>query len=221
MSSAGVRRRDVSRCGRAAVGGAASKIRHVFACASPQLAIVCVLMASSPLLSAQRSVSTEYRSKADFLVKFLDFIEWPEDAFPSARAPFLICVRGDFSFGTTLAEVARGSAPRGRRIDVVWLREDQRSPACQILFVSRSESHRYAKVLRAAAGPGVLTIGETPDFLEAGGAVNLIFKAEANRREHLQFEVNLSAASEAHLKISSKLLAIARRVVNLPEAKKG
>jgi hypothetical protein len=81
--------------------------------------------------------------------------------------------------------------------------------------VSRSESKRYAKVLQVVQGADVLTVGETPDFLSAGGALSFSFKNEA-----LQFEVNLVAADDAHLRVSSRLLALARRVVNNPESSK-
>jgi hypothetical protein len=92
---------------------------------------------------------------------------------------------------------------------------DQKSCTCHILFVSRSESRHYATLPQSVDGPGVLTVGETPDFLDAGGVMTFVIKTEANHRELLQFEGNLSAATGAHLRISSKLLAIARRVVNL------
>jgi hypothetical protein len=41
------------------------------------------------------------------------------------------------------------------------------------------------------------------------------------QNEALQFEVNLEAAPGAHLRMSSRLLALARRVVNKPEPDKG
>ena len=81
--------------------------------------------------------------------------------------------------------------------------------ACHILFVSHSEEKHYSTVLQAIQGASVLTVGETPDFLAAGGAVSFQFQNEV-----LQFEVNLNNANEAHLKLSSRMLALARRVVN-------
>jgi hypothetical protein len=93
--------------------------------------------------------------------------------------------------------------------------KDQELRNCHILFVSRSESKRYARVLQIVQGADVLTVGETPDFLDAGGALSFSFQNEA-----LQFEVNLVAANDAHLKVISKLLAIARRVVNNPNSSK-
>jgi YfiR/HmsC-like len=215
------RTRGVPRSGQTSTRPVVCKFRSAFARAFVQLNCVFALLVFCPSVWAQDAASAEYRSKANFLIRFLDFIEWPDTAFASAEAPFSVCVRGDFSFGTALAEVARRSSPHGRRIDVRWLRTDQESRGCHVLFVSRSESRRYPEVLHAADAPGVLTIGETPDFLEAGGAMSFIVKTDANQRELLQFEVNLIAATDAQLKISSKLLAVARRVVNRPEPKKG
>jgi len=132
------------------------------------------------------------------------------------QSPFLICVRGDFSFGTSLAELARGASPHGRRVGVRWVRKDQDLRNCHIAFVSRSESKRYAKRLQVLEGTGVLTVGETDAFLGAGGAISFSFE-----RETLQFEVNLIAADTSHLKIRSRLLALARHVVTRTEAAKG
>ena len=66
-------------------------------------------------------------------------------------------------------------------------------------------------VLKIVQGAGVLTVGETPDFLGVGGMLSFFFQNDL-----LKFEVNLVAVNEAHLRASSKLLALARRVVNEP-----
>lgn len=167
--------------------------------------ILRLLVASA---AAQNSLPREFRSKANFLTNFPSFVEWPESTFASPQAPVTICVSGDFSFGTVLAEAARGASPHGRRIEIRWARKNEDLRTCQIIFVSRSESKRYSKLLEAISRDGVLTVGESPDFLAAGGMITFDFQGEI-----LQFEVNLQAAQSAHLKISSRLLALARRVV--------
>jgi hypothetical protein len=177
---------------------------------------VCLLSSAEPPACSQETKAAEYRSKANFLATFPSFVDWPEGAFASVESPFLICVRGDFSFGTSLAELARGASPHGRRVEVRWVRKDQDLRNCHIAFVSRSEAKRYTKLLQSLEGAGVLTVGETKDFLTAGGAISF-----SSERETLQFEVNLVAADSAHLKISSRLLALARRVITKTEAAKG
>src|SRR5262249_37466744 len=178
---------------------------RVFALACAGFAAVLASISSGAQMT---TVSPEYRTKATFLATFPSFIEWPEEAFPGAAAPFLVCVVGDFQFGTSLAELTRSSSPHGRRVEVRWIHKDSELRKCHILFVSRSESKRYSKVLQLIQGADVLTVGETTDFLTAGGALSFV-----THNESLQFEVNLLAATDAHLRVSSKLLALARRVV--------
>jgi hypothetical protein len=74
--------------------------------------IFFLLLASSPA-SAQMSVLLEYRTKAYFLAQFPKFIDWPDTAFPSAQAPFLICILGESSFGHSIAEFTRGTVAQG------------------------------------------------------------------------------------------------------------
>ena len=194
------------RCGRKTV----SRRLVLFAAAAS------LLVGAALPVFCQGSKAAEYRSKANFLATFPSFVDWPESSFASVQAPFLICVRGDFSFGTSLAELARGALSHGRRIEVRWVRKDQELRNCHVAFVSRSESKRYAKVLQTLEGADVLTVGETEGFLGAGGAISFL-----SEHETLQFEVNLIAADTAHLKISSRLLALARHVVTRTEAAKG
>ena len=171
-------------------------------------------LVSAPL-RAQDSSVIEYRAKANYLANFPSFVEWSPKALPPVTAPFLVCVFGEFTFGTSLAEITRGTAVQGRRIEIRWVRKLQELSACQILFVSRSERKRYNQSLDAVRGRMVLTVGETPEFLDAGGIVSFSSQSGA-----IQFDVNLEAANKAHLKISSRLLALARRVVNQAEAAK-
>ncbi len=52
--------------------------------------------------------------------------------------------------------------------------------------------------------PGLLTVGETPGFLEHGGIINLV---EVQGR--IRFEINQEAAKRAGLTVSSRLLRLA------------
>ena len=196
-----------SAAGQCSIRTVATAPRYWRAAACTGIA-VCLFLA--PLNSlAQTSTSPEYRAKANFLANFPSFVDWPASAFATQQAPFLICVFGDFSFGTSLAERTHAIDYQGRRVEVVWVHKESELSLCQILFVSRNDPKHYAKVLEAVRGRNVLTVGETPNFLEAGGAVTFSFQQEA-----VQFEINLDAVEEAHLKMSSRLLALARRVVN-------
>jgi hypothetical protein len=171
-------------------------------------------MLCSLVVMAEDWKPEEYRDKARFLAAFPNFVEWPEDAFPSASAPLFICVFGDFSFGSSLAELTRGVVVRQRRLEVRWTRKEQELRSCHIVFVSRSEGRRYGQILKSLQGASVLTVGETSGFISNGGGIEFAFESDK-----LQFAVNMIAAEDARLKISSNMLALARHVVR-PEAEK-
>lgn len=120
-----------------------------------------------------------------------------------------MCVYGTYSFGLSLAEKVGAKTAHGRRMEVRLMKKESELRTCHILFVSHSAEKCYAAVMQAIQGASVLTVGETPDFLVAGGAVNFVYQDDA-----LQFEVNLNNANEAHLRLSASMLSLARRVVN-------
>jgi hypothetical protein len=145
------------------------------------------------VLTAQTSVPVEYRTRAILRAPFGSFIDWPGDSFPAAEAPFLVCIVGDFRFGTSLAEVTRNASPRGRRVQVRWIHKDQDLRGCHILFASRSESKRYAKDLASGTGSGCSNCRREAGLFDrvSGPAV---------RGDHVE-------ANEAYLRLSSRLLA--------------
>jgi hypothetical protein len=179
------------------------------------MAVALSLLLVSPPLPAQNSNEVEYRAKAIYLANFPSFVEWPQEALPSHEAPFLICVFGEFPFGTSLAEITRGTTVHDRRVEIRWIRKQGELSSCQILFVSRSEQKKYSHSLDAVRGRTVFTVGETPEFLGAGGILSF-----SSQEGTLGFDVNLEAANKAHLKISSRLLTLARHVVSQTEAAK-
>jgi len=157
----------------------------------------------------------ESQAKASFLAAFARFVEWPPDAFSAGQSPFLLCVFGDFSFGASLAEATRGTSIRGRRVEVRWAHKEHDLCAGHILFVSRSQGKRNGSIFKSIQGGNVLTVGETPDFLASGGVIDFLIA-----EDRLQFEVNIGAASDEGLRISSNLLALARQVSTRAEAAK-
>ncbi len=59
--------------------------------------------------------------------------------------------------------------------------------------------------MQLVKGLPILTVGETPGFAERGGMIR--FTLEDNR---VRFEINVEAAREADLNISSRLLTLAK-----------
>lgn len=166
-------------------------------------------MISMGVHAPAQQASTDSEAKARFLANAPTFVQWPPEAFAASTTPLVICVHGDFSFGTVLAELTRGESVKGRQVEVRWIHADQSLAGCLVVFVTRSLVKKYGKVLDSVKDSGALTIGEDPEFLKAGGMLNL----EPTGRG-LTFDVNLDAVARGHLKISSQLLSLARHVLH-------
>jgi hypothetical protein len=178
-------------------------------------AALCLVAMAAVCVPARTAQDDPHQYEAKVLPMAPGFVEWPAPAFKAANSPLQICLHGDFSFGTSLAELTRTSILNGHRMEVKWAREEQDLAACQILFVSGSAAKHYDKALDAVKNSITLTIGEDADFLHAGGMLNLQ-PAGAG----VLFDINLDAVNEGHLKLSSQLLSLARHVLRHTESGK-
>jgi hypothetical protein len=143
--------------------------------------------------------------KAAFLYNFAKFIEWPADAFPSADAPLILGVIGEDPVGGTLDPTVRGKTANGHPLIVRRLSPGQDLRSCHVLFISHSERDRVPQILGNVRGAAILTVSEVDRFSDQGGVIT--FFIEQNR---VRFEINIATADRARLKISSKLLSVAR-----------
>lgn len=156
---------------------------------------------------ARAQVVNEYQVKAAFIYNFSKFVEWPPQAFKTAKDPITICVLGQNPFGNALEETVSGKMVEGRAFIVRQLSSEPAATGCQILFVSSSERNRLHSILSDIKITGVLTVGETETFASEGGVIN--FKIEAGT---VRIQVNVDAAEQAKLRISSRLLSLAQIV---------
>jgi hypothetical protein len=143
----------------------------------------------------------EYQVKAVFLFNFGQFVEWPQHAYDTPNAPFVICVLGQDPFGKTLDDVVRGESVGSRSLVVRRLGEARESSGCNILFVGRQDSEHLDDALAAVRGHSVLTVTDV-EGAERQGAIIVLF----NENNRIRMRINVAAARENHLVISSKLL---------------
>ena len=170
-----------------------------------------LLLLLSTLSSAQVRApeSNEYQIKAGFLINFVKFVEWPAESFADGGAALVIGLIGDDPFGGALDEMVSGKTINSRRLEVRRLKWGQDLKGCHLLFVSTSERKRLSQIIDALKGSSVLTVGEMGQFNQQGGIINFVMDAKKVR-----FEINVTMADRAKLKISSKLLALARTAKN-------
>ena len=167
------------------------------------IAILSLLVAGG----ARAQAVDEYQVKAAFLYNFVKFVEWPAQAFKSPQQPITIGVVGPDPFRGALEEAVQGKVVAGRTLAVRQLPESAPVCECQVIFVAVSERKRFRSILEKLKAPGVLIVGEGSGFAEDGGVIN--FRLENGK---VRFEINVDAAAEEHLKLSSRLLALAEIV---------
>jgi YfiR/HmsC-like len=149
--------------------------------------------------------SREYQIKAAFIYNFVQFVEWPASAFQSDSSPITIGILGDNPFGDVLEHVVQGKTVNGRSLVVRYFSRIEDAERCQVLFVNSADQGLLSALHDQLKDKSVLTIGEAEQFLWTGGVIR--FYTEDNK---VRFEINLEAAQQARLKISSKLLRLAK-----------
>jgi hypothetical protein len=152
--------------------------------------------------------SSEYLIKAGFIYNFAKFVQWPSATFSQPDSPIVIGVLGTDPFGNVLDRIVEDKKIGTRGFVVKrykWGKDLKDLKDCKILFVSASEKARIDEILLSVKGLPILTVGETPGFAERGGVIR--FTLEDNR---VRFEVNVDAAHQAELNISSRLLTLAK-----------
>ncbi len=146
--------------------------------------------------------------EAAFLVQFSKYVHWPARTFTSPEAPVVIGILGRDPFGSKIDRISRSFSANGRGVEVRRLRTPEFAGTCHILFVSADQVDNMAAIRAALANRPVLLVSNTDNFLSRGGMINFVVVGTKVR-----FDINLANSKNCALKISSKLLKIAHRVI--------
>jgi hypothetical protein len=101
----------------------------------------------------------------------------------------------------------RGKSVNSHPLNVRHIQGSAEARNCKLLYLGDSGQAR--DLLIALRGQSVLTVGDTPEFTRAGGMIRFLLVDGKVR-----FEVNRSAAEQARLTLSSKLLSVAHAVTD-------
>ena len=146
----------------------------------------------------------EYEVKALFLYHFAGFVTWPPAAFPDEHSPIVIGVVGQDPFGQYLDDAVTGGKLGGRPLTVARFARVRDVRFCHILFVGGMADADLDDLIRRLRGHPVLTVGESDNFARRGGVIRFLTYNNRTR-----FRINLTAARDAGLVISSQLLRAA------------
>jgi hypothetical protein len=157
------------------------------------------------ILAAQSP--TEYQVKAAYLFNFLKFVEWPDDPAADLHGKWVIGIVGDSPIGGELAQLVQGKNVQGRELQVKKFQAAENLRACNILFISESEKVHVPSILAALRGSSVLTVADMDNFIGSGGMIQFVVEDA-----RVRVAIDVGATGRARLKVSSKLLSLARVV---------
>jgi YfiR/HmsC-like len=142
------------------------------------------------------------RLEAAFIMNFVKFTEWstPDDM------SLVVCVIGDERVGAAVIDALR-TMPDGSRVLVRQLADQPSTPDCHVAFIGESQMRRARSIVDALRGRPILTVSDSAGFIQAGGMVELF--VEDGR---MRFAVNLDAVEQAHVRLSSHVLGLAKIV---------
>ena len=173
------------------------------------VAMAACLPALATTHARAQTPPVEYAVKATYLYKFAPFVEWPAGTLEPSD-PLVICVVGSDPVADLVDEAVKGQAVLGHPIEVMHLPASFADARCHILYVALRGA-AATRALERVRGKPVLTVTDAADKVRATGIVN--FVVHDNR---VRFAIDLRAAADNHLVISSKLLNLASRVSPKP-----
>ena len=152
---------------------------------------------------AGQSPLTDAQAKAGFLYNCAMFIDWPDGAVHGGE--IIVGVAGDDAVVALIADM-QGRKVNGRVLRVKAVRPNDDPHDLQILFLG-DDVRAFAAILARVGDAPILTIGEQDDFTSKGGVVRLY-----TEQERLRFEINMTRAEKAGLRVSAKMLGLAKIV---------
>jgi hypothetical protein len=189
------------------------------------LALALFMAAIATKARADSAASLEYQVKAAFLYNFIKFVDWPEEKTADGNEPIIIGIIGKDPFGSAFDPI-KDDIVKDKKVVIKRFtgleelknsgEEDKSKPhpqveiikKCHLLFICNSENKSLKETINLVQDHSVLTVADTQGFLESGGIINFVME-----EKKVRFEINITAAKRAKLKIRSQLLKLAKRTI--------
>jgi YfiR/HmsC-like len=159
-------------------------------------ALTGLFLAFAGFVPAQQN---EHAVRAAFVFNLTKYVTWP-----GPRDRLVIGVIGPGDIGPVLKEVLNGKLSDGRPISVIAHSSDAEFGECDVLYITAVSTAEVKSILNRVGGHGVLTVGDSDQFVRAGGMVGLVRSGD-----QIEIEVNLPALRSRKLDMSSRLLKLA------------
>lgn len=169
--------------------------------------IAALLLCAGGEAASQPLVAGEDEVKAAFLYRFGGFVEWPAHAFADDDARFVIAVAGAETIADHLEKITVGRTTHGRPIEIRRIARGEDVGTPQVLFIGRDARRFMPTLITMTEASATLVVTEFDGAVSHGSMIDLVVVDE-----RVRFDVAPGTAERRGLKVSSKVLAIARRV---------
>ncbi len=171
-------------------------------------AVSCLGLPNATSAVAASGEVPAYEVEAEFIERFTRFIDWPDSAFGTPDSPFVVCAWGDGPLATQLERTMSSRRVKTRPVRVVRVGSIDKLAACHVLYLAVQDREVVRSVSAHGYGKPLLSVGDQPGLAEAGLLINLVVDDDG----YVRFEINRDVAKASGLKISAKLMRLARLV---------
>ncbi|MDH3359863.1 MAG: YfiR family protein [Desulfobulbaceae bacterium] len=185
------------------------KIRHkilLIFCLTASLLLLSLTATTAPVAVAKQQALSEYEVKVAYILNFIKFSTWPENAFKDNQQDIVLGILGEDYFGDTLAAID-GQYIKNRHLQVIHLSRTDSPHGCHLLFIASSEHRHLKQILSGIQTEPILTISDIDNFAKDGGMIQI--KKTSNK---IKLFINANATTKARIQLRANLLKIATLV---------
>jgi hypothetical protein len=164
------------------------------------------------------------RIKSAYLLNFLKFSEWPSSSFENETSPLVITIVGRHAMDNTVESLVSNELIGNRRVQIRRLdfpavldsgrpRDEDltefmdKLKKSHLVYIDAGERTHIPRILKGLKGLNILTVSDAPGFCEQGGMLALPL-----RNNHIALDANPDEIGQTQVKVSSKVLRLARIV---------
>lgn len=181
-------------------------MRAAFRAATVMTALAALVLTSVSGAGASDRQATVPALRGALLFNFVKFVEWPVETLAAAD-PITVCVVEQPAVAEALEQASSGRNVEGHAVRVVRVSADDPLRSCHVVDTSGTDAQKAARIVQLLRDAPILTVGDSDKFAARGGVLQLFVE---NNQMH--FGVNVAAAQHARLRVSSRLLSLARLI---------
>ena len=170
--------------------------------------LICFLVGFFPAnLYGQGRKEIELKVKAAYLLNFIRFTEWPESN--GIDKSVTLCTLGEDPFGEILEDTFKDRDVSGKKLKIQRYKSSAKAAEqCDVIFISEDGAVDKG-FMRSLSVLPVLTVSASNTVSIKASILKLV-----PEQDTIQFEINLKLAKKAGLKLSSRMIPLARKVYN-------